>query len=110
MWGLLLIAAGVGFLLDRAGIIDLFDLSQYWPLLFVLFGVNRMIGYPTPRDFMSGLGSIFFGLWLYALLEGMYGLTWMNAWPYLLIFWGIQLVLEPIIAKRFAVNKEHHNE
>lgn len=110
VWGLTLIAAGVGFLLHHAGVIDLFDFSQYWPFLFVVFGVNRMIGYPTPKEFMSGLGMIFFGLWLYAVLEGLYGLTWSNAWPYLIIFWGAELIIEPLIAKRFAANKDHYHE
>lgn len=110
VWGFMLIAVGVGFLLHQVGVINLYDFWDYWPFLFVVSGAARMVGYPTPRDFMRALGQIFFGLWLYAVLQGMYGLTWMNAWPYLLIFWGVQLVLEPIVARSFAGNKEPHHE
>lgn len=109
-WGVVLIAVGAGFLLDQVHLLDLDRFWHYWPLLFVLSGVGKMIGYPTARGFLGGVWSILFGLWLYAVLEGMYGLTWSNSWPFLLIFWGLQLVLEPLLDRYFAGNKELNHE
>lgn len=110
MWGLALIAFGVAILLDRMDIFEINDIWHYWPLLLVIIGVNRMIGYPTAKDFTNGLWTLFFGLWLFAVIEGMFGLTWMNAWPIPIIFVGVTMVIEPFIKNRLAANSEKRDE
>ena len=106
MWGLVLIAVGVAFMLDRMEVLDIATLWHYWPLLLVVAGINQTIGYPSPREFTSGLWTVFIGLWLFAVFEGLLGLTFRNSWPLFILMWGLQLVLEPVIARRFASNKE----
>jgi len=106
MWGLVLIAVGVAFLLDRMDIADISTLWHYWPLLLVVAGINQTVGYPSAREFTSGLWTVFIGLWLFAVFEGLLGLTFRNSWPLFILMWGLQLVLEPVIARRFASNKE----
>ncbi|HBF50165.1 MAG TPA: hypothetical protein DDX04_07100 [Massilia sp.] len=106
MWGLVLIAVGVAFLLDRMDVLDIATLWHYWPLLLVVAGINQTIGYPSAREFTSGLWTVFIGLWLFAVFEGLLGLTFRNSWPLFILMWGLQLVLEPVIARRFASNKE----
>lgn len=110
MWGLLLIGFGVAFLLDRFDMFDIRDLWHYWPLLLVVIGINKMIGFPTARDFTSGLWTTFIGLWLFAIFEDMFGLTFFNAWPIPIIFCGITMILEPFIKTRLAPNSELKNE
>lgn len=110
MWGLLLIGFGSAIFLDRLGLFDLDQLWHYWPLVLVVIGINRMIGYPTARDFRSGLWTVFIGVWLFATFEGMFGLTFYNSWPFLIIAWGVTLVLQPYISTRFASNTEAGNE
>ncbi|HBI67972.1 MAG TPA: hypothetical protein DDZ22_02800 [Massilia sp.] len=106
MWGLVLIAVGVAFLLDRMDVLDIATLWHYWPLLLVVAGINQTIGYPSPREFTSGLWTVFIGLWLFAVFEGLWGLTFRNSWPLFILMWGLQLVLAPVFARRFASNKE----
>lgn len=106
MWGLVLIAVGVAFLLDRMDVLDIATLWHYWPLLLVVAGINQTVGYPSAREFTSGLWTVFIGLWLFAVFEGLLGLTFRNSWPLFILMWGLQLVLEPVIARRFASNKE----
>ncbi len=104
LWGLLLVAIGAVLLLQQFDLVDVYDLWHYWPLSLVVLGLNRMIGYPTARDFTSGLWTLFIGLWLFANLEGMFGMTFYNSWPYLIIAWGVTLILRPFIRERFAIN------
>lgn len=104
MWGLLLIGLGGAFLLDQFGLVDIDQLWHYWPLILVVIGINKMIGYPSPAEFTAGLWLTFIGVWLFANFEHMFGLTFNNSWPYLLIAWGVTLVLKPFIHERFAVN------
>lgn len=106
MWGLVLIAVGVAFLLDRMDVLDIATLWHYWPLLLVVAGINQTVGYPSAREFTSGLWTVFIGLWLFAAFEGLLGLTFRNSWPLFILMWGLQLVLEPVIARRFASKEE----
>ena len=110
MWGLLLIGLGVAFLFDRFDMVAIWDLWHYWPLLLVVMGINTMIGFPTAKEFTSGLWTTFIGLWLFAIFENMFGLTFYNGWPLPIIFCGIAMVLEPLIQKRLAPNSELRNE
>ena len=110
LWGLVLIAVGVTFLLDQMEIIEVQQLWHYWPLLMVILGINKMIGYPTAKHFTDGLWTMLIGLWLFAVLENEFGLTFRNSWPLPIIVCGITMVLEPLIRKRFAPNEEVRNE
>ncbi|MEO7493509.1 MAG: DUF5668 domain-containing protein [Massilia sp.] len=110
MWGLLLVGFGTAFLLDRLGLFDIDELWHYWPLLLVVVGINEMIGYPTSRQFAGGFATTCVGLWLFACYEGVFGLSFSNSWPFLLIAWGLKLVIEPLVRARFAENKESDHE
>lgn len=102
MWGLVLIGLGVIFLLDRMDILDASSVWHYWPLLLVVVGINQTIGYPSAREFRNGLWTIFVGLWLFAVFEGLFGLTFRNSWPLFLLMAGAQLILAPVLARRFS--------
>jgi hypothetical protein len=107
VWGLLLIVVGTILLLDRLDYIDTgayWNYWHYWPLLLVVAGINQTIGYPSPREFGNGLWTIFIGLWLFACFEHLFGLTFRNSWPLFLLAWGVKLVFQPLIARRFALN------
>jgi hypothetical protein len=110
VWGLLLIISGVAILLDRADLIDLGSVWHYWPLLLVVAGVNRSIGYPSARDFIGGLWTAFIGIWLFANFEGLFGLTFANSWPLFVIVSGATVVLRPFAERRFNTNQEHGHE
>ncbi len=110
LWGLLLVGLGTAFFLDRTDLLELDELWHYWPLLMVVIGLNKMIGYPTARDFTNGLWTMFVGLWLFAIFEGVVGLTFRNGWPFLVIAWGVKLIVEPFIQQRFASHTESRHE
>lgn len=104
MFGLMLIAIGAVLLLDQFDLLDLYDLWHYWPLILVVVGLNKVIGYPTARDFTNGLWTMFIGLWLFANIEHMFGLTFRNSWPYVIIGWGVTMIIRPFVRERFAAN------
>lgn len=106
VWGLLLILVGGAVLLDRLGYMDAQSLWRYWPLLLVVVGINQTIGYPSPKEFGSGLWMVFIGLWLFAVFEHLFGLTFRNSWPLFILAWGVKLVFEPFITRRFANNQQ----
>ncbi len=110
MWGLVLVAIGVTIFLAQIDVIEIDGLRHYWPLLLVVFGINKMVGYPTAKHFSSGLWMVFIGLWLFAVFEHIFGLTLRNSWPFFIIASGVSMILEPFIRRRFAQNEESRNE
>jgi hypothetical protein len=109
MWGLLLVALGGGLFLDQMGTLDIDRVWHYWPLIVVLIGVNRMIGFPSARDFMSGLWMACIGVWLFLIVEGRWGLDFYNSWPVFIIISGVTMVLEPVVARSLQ-SREPDNE
>lgn len=110
VWGVVLVIVGVTFVLRQMDLIEIDGLWHYWPLLIVISGINKMIGYPTARHFTSGLWQVFLGLWLFAVLDHMFGLTFRNSWPFLIIACGVSMILEPVIKQRFPSYEESRNE
>jgi len=103
--GLLLVAVGLGFFLDRMDIVETEAWWHYAPLLLVAIGINRTIGYPSARDFISGLWTAFIGIWLFASFEGLFGLTLSNGWPVFVIIAGVTMALRPFAERRFEANQ-----
>jgi hypothetical protein len=109
LWGLLLVGLGVAFLLDQMNIVDITDFWRYAPLLLVVAGINQTIGYPSAGEFSKGLWNVLIGLWLFAVLQGLFGLTFANSWPLFIIISGITMAIRPIAARRFNRNQENHH-
>jgi hypothetical protein len=93
-WGLILIAFGILFMLDRFGIDVTFLFRSLWPLLIILFGVSRLIQHHSLRG--GGLGLIVIGVWLQIATLHLFGLTFNSSWPLLLIALGAWLILRAL--------------
>lgn len=106
MIGGTLICLGVAVLLDRQHIVALQDIWLYWPLLLVAGGAIRIVDPETPRDVMSGCWTLFIGAWLFAIVEGWFGMDFGNSWPFLLIGWGVLLLLRPFFLASRPVVEE----
>jgi hypothetical protein len=109
VWGLVLIGVGVLFLLDRLYLIEVAALWHYAPLLLVVSGITQTLGYPSARQFRNGLWTIFIGLWVFASLEHLFGLSFRNSWPLCLLMWGVLMVLTPVFNRRFGQSKEQEH-
>ena len=104
--GLVLICTGAAIFLDQLGFVRLFELWRYWPLTLVLIGAVRIVDAPGARGVSSGLWTMFIGAWLYGNVEGWFGMDFSNSWPFLLIGWGVILLLVPLVQKQRA-DHEH---
>lgn len=105
IFGICLIAVGVAFFLDPVEPFPLLRLWHYWPLLLVATGAVRVLTFASARDITSGLWSIGIGTWLYLHLDSVIDLDWRSTWPFIVIAWGVSLVLTPLIA-RYTDTKE----
>ncbi|PYQ33255.1 MAG: hypothetical protein DMF57_10160 [Acidobacteria bacterium] len=106
--GLLLIAIGAVFLLDQLRVIDFHEtLRHYWPMMLVLFGVADLF---QRRSAWRGLWMIAVGVWLQATVLHVFGLTFRNSWPLLLIVLGAGMTLRAFIDTVLAEPKEERRE
>ncbi len=95
--GILLLAVGVAFLLDNFGFIYIGEpVSHFWPLIIVALGLVRILQAENSRERRKGFGWVFFGLWLLVSVLHMFGLTFHNSWPLLLIGFGINAIWKSI--------------
>jgi len=101
LWGLLIVAAGVAFLMNREDMLEVSMLWTYWPVILLIFGLNNMILPADGKQFMDGLGQVAFAAWFYAANERLWGLTFFNSWPILVVVAGVCLVLQPLANKFF---------
>jgi lia operon protein LiaF len=125
VWGLLLIGAGVVFLLNQTGVIavDIVDLIvDYWPVLLIYFGLKGIL---IQRKLEYGWGGSYIWNLLIALLGGYFLLRnldidflegvdlWQFIVPVLLILFGLNMLTKGPGSKyeeRKAAMKEKYRQ
>lgn len=104
--GIILIAFGCMFLLDRFLVVDFGDLiGSYWPMIVVLVGVFQLF---DGAKVWNGLWLIAVGAWLQVANLGLWGVDYGNSWPLLLIALGAGLVIRAVVES--AGRKERTDE
>jgi len=108
--GIILIAFGVLFLLDRAGFLDFGDIiHDWWPMFLILIGVTKI----ASGRIWGGLWLIAIGAWLQLVYLGIFGLTFGSSWPLLLIGLGAGMIVRTLVEsgrRRDPEPPEHRHE
>ena len=99
LWGIVLIAAGCLFLLDRMDLYEVEDIWRYWPIVISIAGVIEMVSARNIRGVTAGLMNIVVGVWLYACIEDLWGLNFGNSWPVLVIAFGVNVFITGIFGR-----------
>jgi hypothetical protein len=86
--GVLVIAAGVLFLLDNLGFITFRHALSFWPIAFIVGGVSHLASDPERRGRALGFILIAVGVVLMLQRMGFVFLSWQFVWPVLLILSG----------------------
>jgi hypothetical protein len=100
VWGVILVAAGCLFLVDR---MDIFALDwrfygwHLWPILIAIVGLVDVLSATRFRHVSKGLLQIVIGLWLYAVIENLWGWTFGNSWPVIMIAFGASMTLNGLV-------------
>lgn len=105
--GVVLIAVGLVFLLDRLEIGVENIVHSWWPMLIVLWGVWQL---SRCGRRWTGVWMIAVGGWLQAVQMHLYGLTMHNSWPILLIIFGAGLTGRAIADAFVPRTKEERHE
>ena len=109
LWGLIIVAVGVGFLLNQTGYIS-FSIgalfSTFWPVILIVIGLQNFVlgriyrsGSSTRGCIMMGIGFIFLGRNL-GWFDWSIGEIIQYGWPVILIIVGINMMFRPKSGKR----------
>jgi hypothetical protein len=94
--GATILILGIAFLLNNLDIIDIGPAWHAWPLIIVAFGLNRIVQAENPREQRRGFWWTFIGLWLFVSVAHVFGLSFHNSWPILLIGVGIGMIWKTV--------------
>jgi len=92
IFGAAILLAGLALLLNNLYIIDVGSVWDYWPLIIVALGLNRIVQAENSWEVRRGVWLTFIGLWLFISIGHVFGLTFRESWPILLIGIGIGMV------------------
>jgi hypothetical protein len=91
--GVFLVIAGCILLLDRFDIFTFGSAWRFWPLIVITVGLGRVADAHDSRERSKGFFWIFIGSWLLAAELHLFGLTYHNSWPILLIGVGVSMLV-----------------
>lgn len=102
--GVLVIAIGLLFLLDNLDIIEVRHAIAFWPLVFIVAGVAKLLDTSTPNGYLVGLAGIAIGTLMILNRLGIIYFSWRMAWPLVLIAIGAIVVYRATLGKDKAVH------
>lgn len=111
--GTILIIFGIVMLLHQLDVIYLYDFGIHsiwhlWPFILVIIGIGKLVDAPTLYHIGKGMWWIFLGLWLYVSIYHVYGLSFSETWPAMLIAWGVSMMWESLTKDSRTLYKEDH--
>jgi cell wall-active antibiotic response 4TMS protein YvqF len=106
VWGLILIAVGVTFMLMNAGVWPNDTLRHWWPLLVVIAGVGSLGSARGPKGVGSAVTTAAMGAWLLVATNGWYDLGWSRSWPLVFVAMGLGTLTEAIVAQFWRDSEE----
>jgi len=99
--GLLIVVIGIFALVDNLSIFNIHNMFQFWPTIFIAFGLIKLSKSSTPKQ--RFWGGVFIVIGVVMTLNGM-GIIHINVrdwWPLILIVIGIKILLKDKREKNF---------
>jgi hypothetical protein len=104
--GTILLVVGALFLLNNFDFIYLGPAIEFWPLIIVAIGVSRFLTAEHPYQRRKAGWWILIGLWLLISTAHLFGFSFHNSWPLLLIVLGINSILKALDPRSSSGNSK----
>lgn len=99
VWGLVFIGVGFFLLLERMDALPAWaNHSEWWPTLVIALGVVVLLTARGAENVGTGVFVSLMGVWVLLVMNRMYGLSWYNSWPLVLVAAGASSVARAIAA------------
>jgi len=91
--GVVLIAVGIAFLLERTDLMSMSQTLRFWPLFVIWIGLVQLI---KPTGGRRSIFLLLIGIWLQISTLELFGLDFSRSWPLLIIAVGASFVFDSI--------------
>jgi len=98
--GAFVIGMGVLFLLDNMNLFDYHRIISFWPAVFILMGVVKLLDTTSPKGTVSGVVLIGVGVVMILNRLGYLNVDWRSAWPLILIGFGVLVIARALAGRR----------
>ena len=92
--GVVLMVVGALFLLDRADLMSMPQLWQFWPLFSIWIGLVQLI---KPDGGRRSIFLLLIGIWLQISTLELFGLDFSDSWPLAIIAVGASFVFDSLL-------------
>lgn len=106
IWGAILVTVGTVLTLGNFDLVDLRQIWRFWPLILIAVGIGKLF---DPKELSSGFTSIGFGCWFLIGNFRLFGLTYRESWPIILIFAGVGIVITALSQKSSTATQVEEN-
>ncbi|MBI3149175.1 MAG: hypothetical protein HYZ17_11760 [Betaproteobacteria bacterium] len=106
LWGLALMLAGLVFLADRLGFLELGPFWTYWPMAIVVAGLIDLATAQTLKQYADGAFIVLLGAWIYVCKEHLWGWSFATTWPAIMVAGGASMIVDGLTRK----NRNAHQE
>ncbi len=96
LFGLIVIAVGVLFTLDRMGYVNAGEFWEYWPVLLIAAGIGRIVQPFSAHERGFGVLLIVAGTWFLLSNLDLIHYSFRDVWPIFLVLLGITMVWRAI--------------
>ncbi len=93
--GLILIAVGLAFLLERFDVISIGYIWRLWPLVLIIIGFTHLL---RPEGGRRSIFLLLLGVWLQINVLELWGLDFGDSWPLLIMFIGASFVFDALVS------------
>lgn len=93
--GLIMIAVGTAFLLERFDYISMRQVWRLWPVIVICIGVVHVV---RPDRGRPSIFLLLVGIWLQISTLELWGLDFGESWPLLIIFVGVSFVFDALVS------------
>jgi hypothetical protein len=107
--GMFFIIVGVALLAGHYTTLPFSDPWKLWPFILIFMGIGRLIE-GRPDRYRKSVSLIFLGLWFLVCEMNLYGLTYQNAWPILIIGVGISMIWKSFYRPFYGCYREQIHE
>lgn len=94
-WGLVLLALGALFALERFTPFDFHGYYRFFPLILTAIALASLATARTPKQIRSGLWLLGISSWLLINFLHLAGFHWGSSWPLVVMIAGIVDLLQP---------------
>lgn len=114
-FSLLIILYGTMLLLNNFDVLEIRSIWRSWPLIVVAIGIYKLVQAESISKIGSGVWWIFLGSWLHVSFNHVWGLSFRDTWPIIIIAWGVGILWEGYVKqlrteparKQFAQENGH---